>query len=436
MTEYQSNIQKLAVHFRLSEQQMRKVLKRGCNMGVFSNKRGEINIDEPSILVQVNRALRQGYDLSDQVAAKVADALESDFESLNNGTCVSVQAVADAYNISQKDLSSYLAISKPKKIAYYDKPKFIHITHEQAAKWIRPNPFLSSQEGDSVMYERVPEIISEFLISYLLIEGNKQPLAQWALYNQVKNTTTSNATVSKIASETNDNGAFYLFDKIKFSKNAVNRLSHTEVKKTVNGVIIGFYKNKRSHQVDIIAATSLQKAPIVLVTKEDWDSSPLFRRWSSDVYIRSFMPDEKMVVLDVPVVVNLGGDYDRQLKKIDSDNTVDSILQLNRRNDLSLKMVSTLQLLLFELFVTYHRKHHDEKIPLYIQYDNQGTTDAPNSRKFVIQAGIPAITMRPVRKILEDLKTDFANRFGTNCSKERTYINRLVGDRALKENKE
>lgn len=226
--------------------------------------------------------------------------------------------------------------------------------------------------------------------------------------------------------------SFYLFDKIKFSKTAIDRLGYSGGKKNPRGFIVGFYKNKKTQEVEIIAATDAQKAPLVLVKREDWPEKDdlLIRHWGSDAYIRSFKPGEKMVVLDIPVVVEIGGDYDRQLKKVRSDNTVDSILQLNRAGSkgpsLSKQLADTLQMLLHELFVTYHQKHHDDKVPFYVAYKDTRTTDAPNADKFIVQIGIPPITLQPVEKLLEELKLEFKENLKASKDKQDTYLKYYV----------
>lgn len=226
--------------------------------------------------------------------------------------------------------------------------------------------------------------------------------------------------------------SFYLFDKIRFSKATTDRLGFSGGKKNTRGYIVGFYKNKLTQEVEIIAATDAQKAPLVLVKREDWPDKGgiLVRHWGSDAYIRNFNPGEKMVVLDIPVIVEIGGDYGRQLKKVSSDNTIDSILQLNRSGSkgpsLSKQLADTLQVLLHELFVTYHQKHHDDKVPFYVAYKETRTTDAPNADKLIVQIGIPPITLQPVEKLLDELKLEFKQNLGASRDKQETYLKYYV----------
>lgn len=420
MENYKSNLTKIGEKFGLDEKKIRLVIKKGLNRGMFDNIARESG-DNQFCKQSIKRAVTNNYDLSDKkVALKVQEILDPYFQSLQNGEQISINTVAKQYGMQIKELREFLGYQSPLPSTEIPNTR---INKSEQARWIVMNPFLAKPEEPALVTACIPEIISAFLKNYLLNAGNKKQILQ--LFETPIDRQAPSISDANNVREVPSINSLYLFDKISFSKNAMNRFSKIngrkdkQADKKANGQIIGFFKNHLSKKVDIIATT--QQGVLVLVQSRD--NPELLRKWRSDAMIREFQDEEKMFVLDIPIKVEVGRDDERPTKKTKSDNTIDLIPQLGRSNEASVYMSNTLQLLLFELFVTYHDKHHDDSLPLYVKYSDVTTIAAPNAHKFMIQLGIPPISLHSPSEVFESIRMHAAT-----GAKQKKYPKQLIGN--------
>lgn len=419
---YKSNIAKIGEKFDLDEKKIRAVIAKGLDLGMFDVIAQQ---SEDMSLGKIKKDVHNNYDISDaNFALKAQKILTPYFQKLQSKEQMSINVVAKRYGLRIKELRDFLGCQLTQSPTEIPNGR---ISKNKRARWIVANPFLSKNEGPALVTSRIPEIISAFLKNYLLNAGNNKPIRQCVLFNvQMNNPKLSIRNSNNAGGVDTFPNSFYLFDKISFLKNAMNRFlenddeKNKQADKRTNGQIVGFFKNHLTKSVDIITAT--QQGILVLVQRRD--NPELLRKWRSDARIREFRDEEKMFVLDIPITVEVGRDDERPTKRTKSDNSIDSIPQFGRSNKISLDMINTLQVMLFELFVTYHAKHHDDAIPLYVKYSDVSTLAAPNAHKFMIQLGIPPIALHCTSDAFESIRLSDVS----NVKGQRKYPRQLMGD--------
>lgn len=169
------------------------------------------------------------------------------------------------------------------------------------------------------------------------------------------------------------------------------------------GVVVGFYKGqvgKNKVVKAIVAPAANHSLEFLDQVEADPQKLTLSRQWNWNSNNNSPMKKtgEKRVVLDIPIIWEIGTDNARPIYKSGATN-----YELATRGQESQEaLIPTLQFLLFEL----HKKYDSCPIEV-VSYSRTNTALSPTATKLILQIAIPEIKLGSLDRAPE--KSDFEN---------------------------